>query len=167
VEDFGDFQGCEILRVDADDNVEVLVGIDRDPGTPGTNNGAPLSGMGPGFDYTPNTYSWYTMGHDGWFYVGTYDFAGMLIDIIEDYFGGSVPPEFEPLMEILWGTDELRRGGFDLWRTKDGINWVPVILDGMGDLDNYGIRNMESSPWGFIIGVANAVDGFEVYIGNK
>jgi hypothetical protein len=163
---FGDFQGCEVLRADANDNVEVLVGPTRPPGTPGTNNGAPLSGIGPGFDYMPNTYCWYMGVHDGWLYVGTYDYAGQLIDILNDQFPEGWPPEVADLMEqVFWGTDEARRGGFDVWRTKDGINWVPVILDGFGDWDNYGIRGMKSSPWGFLLGVANSVDGFEVWLG--
>jgi hypothetical protein len=165
VDDLADFQGCEILRVDANDNVEVLVGMDRPPGTPGTNNGKPLSGMGPGFDYMPNVYSWYTSGHDGWFYVGTYDMAGMFLDILDDQFPEGLPPEYEDMMDLVFGPDRIRRGGFDLWRTKDGINWAPVILDGLGDRDNYGLRQVQSSPWGLLIGVANAVDGFEVWLG--
>ncbi len=167
VDGFEDFQGCEILRIDKNDNVEVLVGMDRDPSWPGTNNGAPLSGLGEGFDYQPNVYSWYTAEHDGWFYVGTYDMGGMVMDIVDEIYGGVIPPEFDLVYELLFGTDELRRGGFDLWRTKDGINWVPVVLDGFGDPDNYGIRNMQSTPYGLVVGVANAVDGFEVYLGKK
>ncbi len=166
IESFGDIQGCEILRVDANDNVEVLVGMDRPAGTPGTNDGKPLSGMGPGFDYQPNVYSWYTGAHDGWYYVGTYDMAGMLMDILDEYYPSGLPPETAAVLEqTFWGPDALRRGGFDLWRTKDGINWAPVVLDGFGDRDNYGIRGFKSSPWGAILGVANAVDGFEIWIG--
>jgi hypothetical protein len=167
VDDLTDFQGCEILRVDADDNVEVLVGMTRDPNTPGTNNGAPLSGMGPGFDYMPNVYSWFTGDHDGWYYVGTYDMAGMFTDILDEQFPEGVPPEYEALLDLAFGSDRLRRGGFDLWRTKDGINWSPVSLDGFGDHDNYGVRQVKSSPWGLLIGVANSVDGFEVWLGKS
>jgi hypothetical protein len=166
VTDISQFQGCEILRVDANDNVEVLVGIDRDPNTPGTNAGKPLSGMGPGFDYMPNTYSWFTGDYDGWYYVGTYDMAGMLEDMLDEYYPAGLPPEVAQVLELtFWGPDALRRGGFDIWRTKDGINWVPVILDGFGDRDNYGIRGFKASPWGLITGVANAVDGFQLWIG--
>ncbi len=168
VDGFEDFQGTEIIRIDKNDNVEVLVGMTRDdPNWPGTNNGEPLSGLGLGFDYMPNVYCWYTAEHDGWFYVGTYDMGGMILDIIDEMFPGGVPPEYQTLLDLMFGPDELRRGGFDLWRTRDGIAWVPVVLDGFGDHDNYGIRNMLSTQWGFVIGVANAVDGFEVYLGSK
>jgi hypothetical protein len=163
---FEDIQGCEILRIDANDNVEVLVGIDRPAGTPGTNNGKPLSGMGEGFDYKPNVYSWFTGAHDGWYYVGTYDMAGMLLDILDEYYPDGVPPDMQTILDqTFWGSDAARRGGFDLWRTKDGINWYPVVLDGFGDRDNYGVRAFKSSPWGAIVGLANAVDGFEIWIG--
>ena len=167
ITDFADVDGCEVLRIDADDNVELLVGATRDPNTPGTNNGVSLSGLGAGFDYPVNNYSWYMVEHDGWFYVGTMDMAMLVLDMVDELFPGGIPPEFEPLLDLFFGPDEDRRGGFDLWRTKDGIDWVPVVLDGFGDRDRYGIRNMMSTEWGLVVGAANPVDGFEVWLGKK
>ncbi len=158
-------RGCDILRIDADDNVELLVGNIRDPNGP--NEILPLSGMSGGFDYWANVYCWYMAEHDGWFYVGTYDLAGQLLDAMS-----SVPVEYWPeeylvALEDLFGTDRLRWGGSDFWRTKDGINWVPINLNGFGDRDNYGIRNMMSTQWGLMVGTGNAVDGFEIRLGRK
>ncbi len=166
---FGDVvEGCEILRADAEDNVELLVGGIRDPNGP--NEILPLSGMDKGFDYAANAYSWYMCEHDGWFYVGTYDYAGQMLDYLVEYAG--MPMEYWPEewlvgIEDWLGPDRARWGGFDLWRTKNGIDWVPVNLDGFGDWDNYGIRNMMSTQWGFMVGTGNAVDGFEIWLGRQ
>ena len=46
-------------------------------------------------------------------------------------------------------------GGFELWRTKDGINWIPVTRDGFGNPFNYGGRTMVSTPEGLFLGTAN------------
>ncbi len=164
----GVVEGCEILRIDAEDNIDLLVGGIRDPNGP--NEIVPLSGMGKGFDYNLNAYSWYMCEHDGWFYVGTYDYAGQLLDYLEEYAGYPIeywPEEYLVAMEDWLGTDRLRWGGSDLWRTKDGVNWVPVNLDGFGDWDNYGIRNMMSTDWGLMVGTGNAVDGFELRLGRR
>jgi hypothetical protein len=164
-------EGCEILRVDANDNVEVCVGGTRAAGVVGPNEVAPLSGMKKGFDYDANCYAWYMAVHDGWLYVGTYDYAGQFIDYIVQAYGG-LPPERWPAstqtaMDGWLGPDRIRRGGADLWRTKDGVNWVPVNLNGFGDWDNYGIRQLMSTQWGLMVGMGNAVDGFEVWLGKS
>jgi hypothetical protein len=162
------YEGCDILRVDTDDHVELLVGKSRDPGT-GTVV-TPLSGMGGGFDYPFNVYSWQTAEHDGWYYVGTYDAGSQALDYGEVYFGAPVENWTEDqhvLMDgVLGTTDRARQGGADLWRTRDGVQWEPVVLDGFGDRDNYGVRNMLTTPWGFMVATGNAVDGFELWLGN-
>ena len=161
-------QGCDILRIDADDNVDLLVGNTRDPNGPDPI--VSLSGMDGGFDYWANVYCWYMAEHDGWLYVGTYDMAGQLIDPLEQYVGWPIeywPEEYLVGMEDLFGTDRLRWGGSDFWRTKDGVNWVPINLDGFGDRDNYGIRNLLSTQWGLLAGSGNAVDGFELRMGRQ
>ena len=167
----GFIEGCEIIRIDADDNLELCVGGTRAAGVVGPNEVVALSGMDKGFDYPLNAYSWYMTEHDGWFYVGTYDVGGQFLDYIKEALGG-LPIEYWPEEYLValdgWlGSDRLRWGGSDFWRTKDGINWVPINLDGFGDWDNYGIRNMMSTQWGLLVGTGNAVDGFEIRLGRK
>jgi len=164
-------EGCEILRVDANDNVEVCVGGTRAAGVVGPNEVPPLSGMAKGFDYRANVYAWYMAVYDGWLYVGTYDYAGQVMDYIVQAYGG-LPPDQWPqrtkdAIDRWLGPDSIRRGGADLWRTKDGIHWVPVNLNGFGDWDNYGIRQLMSTQWGLMVGMGNAIDGFEVWLGRK
>ncbi len=167
----GYIEGCEIIRIDAEDNLELCVGATRPAGVVGPNEVAPLSGYGQGWDYPLNAYAWYMAEHDGWFYVATYDVAGQLLDYFVEALGGLPielwPEEYLEGIDEWLGPDRLRWGGFDFWRTKDGVNWVPVNQDGFGDWDNYGIRNMLSTQWGLVIGTANAVDGFQVYIGKS
>ena len=47
------------------------------------------------------------------------------------------------------------QGGFDLWRTFDGENWLPVTRTGFDNPYNYGCRNIVSTPNGLFIGTAN------------
>jgi len=164
-------EGCEILRVDADDHVEVCVGGTRAAGVVGPNEVAPLSGIGKGFNFAANVYAWYMAVHDGWLYVGTYDYAGQVLDYIQQAYGGLPPDQWsastQAALDRWLGPDRIRRGGADLYRTKDGVNWVPVSLDGFGDWDNYGIRQLMSTQWGLMVGMGNAVDGFEIWLGKQ
>jgi len=156
-------KGTEIFRVDAEDNIELVVGEVRPAGVVGPEEVQPLSGLGPGFNHLWNFYSWFTGEYDGWYYVGTCDFNGQFFDIIEDYYGGTVPSD------VAWLVDLAMMGntGFDLWRTQDGVLWVKVSEDGFGEHDNYGIRNLMATPWGLVLGAGNSVDGFQIWIGKK
>ena len=41
------------------------------------------------------------------------------------------------------------------FRTPDGVNWDPVTLTGFENPYNYGVRTLESTPWGLFVGTAN------------
>jgi hypothetical protein len=47
------------------------------------------------------------------------------------------------------------QGGFDIWRTYDGENWIQVTLQGFNNPYNYGVRNIISTPYGVFIGTTN------------
>ena len=155
-------EGTEILRVDSDDNVELVVGKARKAGVVDPEPVEPISGIGQGFNHTSNLYTWYMGEYNGWFYVATCDFNNMVKDYIEEFLGGSIPCVLDWLLDRTLG-----KTGFDLWRTADGVDWVMVTDTGFGDHDSYGIRNLMATQWGFFVGVANAVDGFEVWLGKK
>ena len=139
----------ELLRVYPDDTWELVVGEPRR-----TPHGvkAPISGMGPGFDSPLTGYMWRMCVHDGWLYVSTAEktvylrFAdtSRLPDDVRRFL---TPDAVEVLVD--------RRGGFDLWRTKDGIRWSPITRNGFGNPFNLGGRTMESSPYGLFVGTAN------------
>jgi hypothetical protein len=88
------------------------------------------------------------------------------LGVFDDYlYAGTTNLEGAELWDARLGTtDRDRQGGADLWRTQDGVAWEPVNLDGFGDRDNYGIRNMLATPWGLMIGTGNAIDGFEIWL---
>ena len=139
----------ELIRLYPDDSWELIIGDGRI-----TEEGlkVPLSGLGPGFDNPCNTYFWRMCVHEGWLYLGTFKSATFLPYPSRDKWS-------EDKKRIL---DEERErelinknAGFELWRTRDGINWLPVSKNGFGNYYNYGIRTMLSTAHGLFIGAAN------------
>lgn len=141
----------EIIRIHPDDSWDLLVGTPRD-----TPDGMkyPLSGMGPGFDNIFSGYTWRMCVHDGWLYVTTFDWSVFL-----QYAHRPSPTakrlvqahSYEHLADI--------GGGFEMWRTRDGVNWMPVTRNGMNNPYNYGGRTMVSTPHGLAVGTANVFGG--------
>jgi len=155
--------GTEVLRIDAGDQVELLVGATRNPGTP--DEIAPRTGMGPGFDYGANVYSWTAYVYEDALYLGTFDAATLVLDPLEEMFGDDLPAKFEDLLMAGLSEDTDRWRGFDYYRTTDGLEWTTISEDGLGNTENYGVRSMATSEWGLLMGAANPVDGFEMFLG--
>ena len=137
----------EIIRIYPDDSWELVVGIPRR--TPAGMK-YPLSGMGPGFDNIFTGYIWRMAVHAGWLYASTFDWSVFL-----PYARRPSQPAARMMRGL--GVDHLLRvgGGFELWRTRDGINWIPVTQNGLGNPYNYGARNLVSTPYGLFLGTAN------------
>ena len=57
----GGFKAADIIRINADDTWETVVGPES------------ISGFNSGFDHWPNTYIWSMTVHEGWLYAATYD----------------------------------------------------------------------------------------------
>jgi hypothetical protein len=139
----------EILRVNADDSWDIIVGGARQCyGCPKE----PLSGYGAGFDNPFSGYVWRMAVHDDYLYAGTYDW-GVLLPYLDRT---NWPSRFGHFVQRL-GIEHIGNimGGGELWRTKDGSHWVPVTLDGFGNKYNWGIRTMEPTPVGLMVGTAN------------
>ncbi len=139
----------EVLRVWPDDSWDLLVGLSRD--TPAGLK-TPLSGYGPGFDNLFCGYLWRMAEHDGWLYAGTFSWANVL-----PYVPMRLWPEDVLVLVRRWGLDRVNRemGGFDLWRTRDGIRWSCVTRSGFDNQYNWGLRNFASTPHGLFVGTAN------------
>jgi hypothetical protein len=139
----------ELIRIHPDDTWDLVVGSARN--TP-QGRKEPLSGLGPGFDNFFNGYIWRMVVHDGWLYVGTFDWSVFL-------------PYAQRRRMLPWlqkhvddhGAEAIvrRQGGFDLWRSRDGRTWSPVTLSGFGNAYNYGVRTLVSSRHGLLVGTAN------------
>jgi len=140
---------AELLRVHPDKSWDLLVGTARD--TPAGRK-EPLSGRGPGFDKLFNGYFWRMCEHDGWLYMGTFEWSSVLGYIKRSSFQGP----FGRVLEHVGPENVLEfQSGFDLYRSRDGVNWVPVTNNGMGNPYNMGLRTLESTPYGMFIGTAN------------
>lgn len=141
--------GAEIIRLHPDLSWDLIVGQPRD--TPDGFKDA-LSGRYPGFDNFFNGYFWRMCEHDGWLYMGTFEWSSVLGYINRSKF----PQTFANVLAHVGPQTILEnQSGFDLYRSFDGVNWVPVTTNGMGTPYNMGLRTLQSTPHGLFIGTAN------------
>lgn len=141
--------GPELIRIYENGEWDLVMGRERD--TP-EGMKVPLSGFAPGFNSMFNGYLWRMESHDGWLYAGTFDWTTMLrYSEAQEW-----PKPFQKLLER-YGVDEVikLRGGADLYRSRDGENWLPVTTQGMGNPYNYGVRTLQSTPHGLAVGFVN------------
>lgn len=139
----------ELIRLHADGRWDLIVGEQRD--TPDGPK-APLSGYLPGYDNFFNGYFWRMVEHDGWLYMGTFDWSSVLGYANRRRW----PPAFAGIINHLEPQNILdNQSGFDLYRSFDGENWVPVTTQGMGNPYNMGLRTLVSTPKGLFLGTAN------------
>ena len=139
----------ELIRIFPDGHWDLLVGEARE--TPDGYK-TPLSGYLPGFDNFFNGYFWRMCEHEGWLYLSTFDWSCLL-----GYAQRKTWPE--SFINIINQLGEQfimdNHAGFDLYRSYEGENWVPVTTNGMGNPYNIGLRTMCSSPYGLFLGTAN------------
>ena len=115
---------AEVIRVHPDKSWDLVVG---DPRMTRQGLKVPTSGLGAGFDNPLGVYMWRMCAHDGALYVGTHDLSTFTIYANQSQW----PERVRRLLEYVDSDQFLRfRGGFDLWRTTDGDNWVPVTRNG-------------------------------------
>lgn len=205
--DMGDLakgpKGFELIRIDTEDNVELIIGaynptdplplplsapIPRPP---------PMSGWPAGFGNILQPYCWSLEEHDGWLYLGTLDLSSVLGIITPEMISSLPIEDMLPLIaeELLQsGLDEQYviellalledvdpaeiihllweyLGGADMWKSADGIYWIPVSLNGFDHPFNYGFRTMVSTPEGLYVGTANPFreeydGGCQVWVGS-
>ena len=140
---------AEIIRVHEDKRWDLVVGEPRD-----TPDGfkEPLSGRRAGFDTFFNGYLWRMCEHEGWLYASTFEWSAWLPYVKHSRWPGAfgrVMADVTPLSIFE------NQSGFDLFRSWDGENWVPVTRNGMGNPYNMGLRTLESTPYGLFLGTAN------------
>lgn len=137
--------GPELIRVKPDGAFDVIMGEDRLPG-------GPVSGMMPGWNNLFCGSIWKMNVHDGWIYAGTQDWMVFLLYRNFDKLASPAARllrrlDIEELVETM--------GGYDLWRSRDGENWVPVTRSGFENPYNHGVRNILSTPVGLYVGSSN------------
>ncbi len=175
----------EIIRIDAADSAELIVGARKasDPIDGGPTSRLPLSGMGAGFGNPFNVYAWNMNVYKDCLYVGTFDLSVFVLGalekdpgllrfflsayasedlsfppgIVDAIVNSRLTPQVLELMKKLFG-------GGDLWKSCDGVHWVPVTLNGFGNPLNYGIREViplqkDGGEMALAIGTANPFTG--------
>jgi SAM-dependent methyltransferase len=140
---------AEILRIYPDDTWDLVVGQARM-----TRQGfkVPTSGYGPGFDNPACGYMWRLRSHDGCIYAGTHESTAFAPFIDTRQFSDTQQrllddATLEHFLEAL--------GGCELWRSHNGDDWVPITRNGFGNLYNWGIRALLSTPKGLFVGTSN------------
>lgn len=154
-------KGFVLLRINEDDTWDTIVGP----------NG--LSGYGPGFNNRNNAYLWWMEEHEGWLYAGTADFTciqqavvdnwGDLIRFAIDRIGKGSTSASSRTKRAPGVIGVATQGGGDLWKSRDGVHWVPVFTNGLGDTYNWGVRIMQSVNGELYLGMANPWDGLEMW----
>lgn len=141
--------GGELIRIYPDDTWDIVIGDARR--TP-QGEKKPVADIGPGFDLIFNAHMWRGAAYNGWLYVGTYNWIGFL-----PYLSGERWPDRLKRRLATWGIDNLlrKRGGFDLWRSRDGKHWTSVTTTGFENPYNIGIRALVPTPAGLFVGTAN------------
>jgi hypothetical protein len=136
---------AEIIRLHENGDWEIVVGNPR-------SGKEPISGMGAGFNNYFAGYVWRMGCHEDWLYAGTLDWS-----VILRYSAVEKRPQRSSRILAAAGVEEFvgLHAGFDMWRTHDGENWVPVTRTGFKNPFNYGCRSIVSTPYGLFIGTAN------------
>jgi ubiquinone/menaquinone biosynthesis C-methylase UbiE len=139
----------EIIRLNPDDSWDLIMG---EPRVTPEGLKVPLSSLGPGFGKPFAGYLWAMCEHAGWLYAGTFDWL-----MAVNYGRLDQWPEYLQKMLTRKRLEQVisRFGGFDIWRTRDGISWLPVTQNGFGNPFNIGARSMVSTPRGLFVGAAN------------
>jgi hypothetical protein len=140
---------AELIRLHPDMSWDLIVGEPRDTAW---GFKTPLSGRWPGFDNFFNGYFWRMCEHDGWLYMGTFEWSAVIGYVKHSRWPGA----FSNMLAYVTPQALFQnQSGFDLYRSFDGENWVPVTTNGMGNPYNMGLRTLESTPHGLFIGTAN------------
>lgn len=159
-------RGCDIVRIDKYDDYEVVVGPNS------------VSGILSGF-YNPfNVYAWQIQEYKEKLFISTFDDATNMQLILELLLANkdNLPlPEFivDILIEIYELVVELLNVfkypfGFNLYVSRDGLDFEPVFLDGLDNRYNYGGRILYvDSEDDLYIGTANPYQGLEVWKASK
>lgn len=131
---------AELVRVNPDMTWDLIVGEQR-----GARQGwkGPLSGYGPGFGNPFNSAIWRMVEHEGYLYAGTYDWSSYLWFLLQRGRGRRGAVMARTLRQ---------EAGFDLWRSGDGVHWVPVTTSAFGAVHNHGLRTFASTPYGLFVG---------------
>jgi hypothetical protein len=161
ISNYDDFKGFEIIRVNPDDSWELVVGSSDPIDPPDATPREPISGIDAGFGNPMAFYGWSMEVWRDELYVGNLDTSVFLL--YAPMFLDDMPPGFElPDLSEFEAVTNLTPG-CDLYKTRDGVHWVPVTTTGFGMATNYGFRTMKATGDGFFLGTANPWLGCQIW----
>jgi hypothetical protein len=173
--------GCDIVRIDKNDNWRVVVGgnplISFNPLKAGeAQKQRSISGIGSGFNNPFNVYAWQIQEYQGRLFVSTFDDSSNMEVILTTLLANKAaleqligPAITRLLIEIYESVVEILRiirypMGFDLYVSEDGINFRSVLMGGLNNPHNYGGRILfVDNKNDLYIGTANPFQGCEVW----
>lgn len=169
--------GAEVVRIDKEDNWELVVGgdpIDKTEPVTGIRTKS-ISGYDGGFSNPFNVYVWQIREFKGRLFATTFDhgsnievlrnIAFLNKDILVNLVGEELYSHIIKLYDfILEKFDKINYSrGFDMFMSNDGVHFMPVSFDGLGNGNNYGgTILMVSSDNNLYVGTSNPYDGCEV-----
>lgn len=133
----------EMVRINTDDSWQLLIGIPRQTQF-GYQN--PLTGLSSGLGNTMTGHFYRMAVFNNELYMGTWDWSDSFIGI-------------DPLNPLL-----LYEFGTDLYKTPDGISWSAVTHNGFNDVNNFGIRALQTTPFGLFLGTTRPIGGAQVWL---
>ena len=169
--------GAEVVRIDKDDNWELVVGgepIDKTEPVTGIRTKS-ISGYDGGFSNPFNVYVWQIREFKGRLFATTFDHGSnievlrniallnkdILVNLVGEELYNLIVKLYDDILEIFDKINYPR--GFDMFMSNDGVHFIPVSFDGLGNGNNYGGRIlMVSSDNNLYVGTANPYDGCEV-----
>lgn len=168
-------QGCDIVRIDKNDNWQIVVG--GNPLIPFNSEGEQksLSGLGSGFNNPFNVYAWQIQEYKGRLYISTFDDSSNMEVILDTLLANRlsleqmVGPAAISIIDIYKSIVEILRAirypmGFDLYSSTDGIHFSSVFLNGLNNPHNYGGRILyPDKDKKLYLGTANPFEGCEVF----
>lgn len=170
--------GFDLIRIDKNDNWQLVVGgKPLSPSVPskGKRNKS-LSGFNSGFNNMFNVYGWQIAEFKDNLILTTYDSSTniktLLIEIVynEDSYVEKLGRKkynklinsYKKIYGLLCKYNYPK--GFDMYNSKDGCHFEPVILSGLNNPNNYGGRTLYVSCENELyLGTANPFEGLEVW----
>ncbi|HYI94999.1 MAG TPA: hypothetical protein VEX68_15755, partial [Bryobacteraceae bacterium] len=145
----------EVIRINADDTWDVVVGPPRQNPTTGEWK-YPVSNLDAGFGHTLNDHAWQMSDPYNFLYTGTYNAS----------IGSRLDPIHGPLLA--------HNMGAHLYRTANDWHYSPVTMNGFAFLNDprggkfdFGVRTMASTPYGMFLGTANDHYGLMIFRATK
>lgn len=156
-------RAADLYRVDSTDKVEVVAGPNS------------VDGVRSGFGELSNGFTWSLEVHKDRLYCGTWD-GDSVLPVLIDYWprilqtfnnqiGSNVlrmPPPFEATVRSGW-YDALTQRGARLYSSADGTTWNEEFTGGLGDPQNYGVRNLLSVGDELFLGLVNVNTGLTIW----